>query len=74
MYNSPKDIYSLKRSLQNILRVFLLSDNDISQKYFMEKSVTIFVSFNPSLPNPGQRQKIKLIFIFTLLCGTSRVL
>ena len=28
--------------------------------------------FNSSLPNPGRREKIKLIFIFTLLFGASK--
>ena len=28
--------------------------------------------FNPSRPNPGRREKIKLSFIFTFLCGASK--
>ena len=27
---------------------------------------------NPSRPNPGRREKISEIFIFTLLCGASK--
>ena len=29
-------------------------------------------NFNPSRPNPGQREKIKLNIYFTLLCGASK--
>ena len=33
---------------------------------------TFTTCFNPSLPNPGQREKNKLNFIFTLFCGASK--
>ena len=33
----------------------------------------IVAKFNPSRPNPGQREKkLTQIFIFTLLCGASK--
>ena len=34
----------------------------------------IHPQLNPFYPDPGQREKINLIFIFTLLCGASEVL
>ena len=29
-------------------------------------------TFNPPCPDPGRREKINLLFIFTLLCGVSK--
>ena len=31
------------------------------------------LGFNPSRPNPGRKKKKTQIFIFTLLCGASKV-
>ena len=30
------------------------------------------IGLNPSRPNPRQKERINLNFIFTLLCGTSK--
>ena len=41
-------------------------------KKITSNNVVFDGQFNPSHPNPGRREKIKLNFIFTLLCGTSK--
>ena len=41
-------------------------------KKITSNNVVFDGQFNPSRPNPGRREKIKLNFIFTLLCGTSK--
>ena len=34
--------------------------------------ISLFGFINPSRPDPGRREKINLIFLFTLLCGASK--
>ena len=39
---------------------------------FVKKTLKADFQFDPSRPNPGRKEKIKLKFYFQLLCGASK--
>ena len=43
-----------------------------SSPNFNPNNQKTYNSLNPSHPNPGQREKITYIFIFTFLCGAPK--
>ena len=51
---------------------YFSKSKNLKQHEFVFEANECSSDINPSRPNPGRREKFKLNFIFTFLCGASK--